>query len=77
MKVVFMGTPEFSVPILRALVENGYEVAGVFTQPDKPKGRGGRVQMTKPDQKDSKRGKTGHLASCLYDFPDRSSVLEH
>ena len=35
-----MGTPEFSVPILRALVENGYEVAGVFTQPDKPKGRG-------------------------------------
>ena len=46
MKVVFMGTPEFSVPILRALVENGYEVAGVFTQPDKPKGRGGKVQMT-------------------------------
>ena len=45
MKVVFMGTPEFSVPILRALVENGYEVAGVFTQPDKPKGRGGKVQM--------------------------------
>ena len=46
MKVVFMGTPDFSVPILRALVENGYEVAGVFTQPDKPKGRGGKVQMT-------------------------------
>mgnify|MGYP001074840522 CR=1 FL=1 len=46
MKVVFMGTPEFSVPILRALVENGYEVAGGFTQPDKPKGRGGKVQMT-------------------------------
>ena len=46
MRVVFMGTPEFSVPILRALVENGYEVAGVFTQPDKPKGRGGKVQMT-------------------------------
>ena len=46
MRVVFMGTPEFSVPILRALVENGYEVVGVFTQPDKPKGRGGKVQMT-------------------------------
>ena len=46
MRVVFMGTPEFSVPILRALVENGYEVAGVFTQPDKPRGRGGKVQMT-------------------------------
>ena len=37
MKVVFMGTPEFSVPILRALVENGYEVAGVFTSRISPR----------------------------------------
>ncbi len=39
-----MGTPEFSVPSLRALAGAGHEVAGVFTQPDKPKGRGGAVQ---------------------------------
>ena len=40
MKTVFMGTPDFAVPPLKALVEAGYEVAAVVTQPDKPKGRG-------------------------------------
>ena len=39
MKVIFMGTPDFSVPTLQALVDAGYEVAGVFTQPDRPVGR--------------------------------------
>ncbi len=38
-KVVFMGTPDFAVPALTALAENGMEVAAVFTQPDKPSGR--------------------------------------
>ncbi len=41
-----MGTPAFAVPPLEALIEAGHEVAGVFTQPDRPKGRGGRVQMS-------------------------------
>ncbi len=40
MKIVFMGTPDFSVPCLKALAENGYDIPAVFTQPDKPKGRG-------------------------------------
>ena len=40
MKVLFMGTPDFAVPTLRALCEGGYEVIGAITQPDKPKGRG-------------------------------------
>ncbi len=39
-RVVFMGTPEFAVPSLDALLDAGYEVAGVFTQPDRPVGRG-------------------------------------
>ncbi|MBQ7540889.1 MAG: methionyl-tRNA formyltransferase [Clostridia bacterium] len=43
MRVVFMGTPEFSVPCLARLLADGYEVVGVFTQPDKPKGRGNQV----------------------------------
>lgn len=38
-----MGTPEFAVPSLKALIREGYEVAGVFTQPDRPKGRGNRL----------------------------------
>lgn len=40
MKVVFMGTPDFAVPALKALCESDHEVCAVFTQPDKPKGRG-------------------------------------
>lgn len=46
MKIVFMGTPDFSVPSLLALIKAGHEVAGVVTQPDKPKGRGKEMQMT-------------------------------
>lgn len=43
MRLVFMGTPEFAVPSLDALVSAGHDVCGVFTQPDKPKGRGMEV----------------------------------
>ena len=46
MRVVFMGTPDFSVPTLQALIDHHYDVVGVFTQPDRPKGRGGKVQMS-------------------------------
>lgn len=46
MRIVFMGTPDFSVPALKALVEAGHQVTAVVTQPDKPKGRGKDVQMT-------------------------------
>lgn len=40
MKIVFMGTPDFAIPALKALIESSYTVSAVFTQPDKPKGRG-------------------------------------
>ena len=43
MRIVFMGTPEFAVPSLKALIREGYEVVGVFTQPDRPKGRGNKL----------------------------------
>lgn len=45
MRIVFMGTPDFAVPSLKALVEAGHEVCGVFTQPDKPKNRGMKLQQ--------------------------------
>lgn len=44
MRVVFMGTPDFAVPTLQALCRSEHQVVGVVTQPDKPKGRGGKVQ---------------------------------
>lgn len=46
MKIVFMGTPEFAASALRAIVEAGYDVAAVVTQPDKPKGRSHQPQMS-------------------------------
>lgn len=46
MNIIFMGTPDFSVPALKALVDKGHRVTAVVTQPDKPKGRGKAVQMT-------------------------------
>ena len=46
MRIVFMGTPEFSVPTLAMLHEDGHDVCAVFTQPDKPRGRGKKLQPT-------------------------------
>ena len=46
MRIVLMGTPNFAVPSLEALIQGGYEVVGVFTQPDRPSGRGNRIQMS-------------------------------
>ena len=45
-KIVFMGTPQFAVPGLRALHENGHEMALVVTQPDRPKGRGRKIRAS-------------------------------
>ena len=50
MKVVFMGTPDFAVPCLEALVQGGYDVTGVVTQPDKPQGR--KMRLTPPPVKE-------------------------
>ena len=49
MNIVFMGTPEFAVPSLRALVREGYRIAAVVTQPDRPKGR--KRELTPPPVK--------------------------
>ena len=46
MKVIFMGTPDFAVGTLKALIASEHEVAAVVTQPDKPKGRGKAMQYT-------------------------------
>jgi methionyl-tRNA formyltransferase len=44
MRVIFLGTPEFAVPSLQALIRSSFEVCAVFTQPDRPAGRGQRPQ---------------------------------
>jgi len=49
LRIVFMGTPGFAMVSLKALVENGYNVVGVITAPDKPAGRG--KKLTESDVK--------------------------
>ena len=46
MRVIFMGTPDFAVGTLEALIQSEHEVIAVVTQPDKPKGRGKAMQFT-------------------------------
>ncbi len=46
LRIVYMGTPDFAVESLRALVEGGYNVVGVITMPDKPAGRGYKIQYS-------------------------------
>ncbi|MDD6766369.1 MAG: methionyl-tRNA formyltransferase, partial [bacterium] len=51
LRIVYMGTPDFAVASLRALVEGGYNVVGVITMPDKPMGRHGSVLQSSPVKK--------------------------
>lgn len=51
MRVIFMGTPDFAVPTLQAVIDAGHELAAVFTQPDKAKGRGKAVVYTPVKEK--------------------------
>ena len=44
MKIIFAGTPEFAVPCLQALLDSEHEICAVYTQPDRPAGRGRKLQ---------------------------------
>lgn len=46
MKIIFMGTPDFGVPVIHEIIENGHEICTVVTQPDRPKGRGKGVAVS-------------------------------
>ena len=46
MRIIFMGTPEFAVPVLESLINSRHEVVEVVTQPDRPKGRGKNMQFS-------------------------------
>ena len=50
MRIIYMGTPDFAIPTLQSLIASEHEVAAVFTQPDKPKGRG--MKLTAPPVKE-------------------------
>lgn len=67
MKIVFMGTPDFSVNALESLIEAGHEVAAVVTQPDKKKGRGEKVQFSPVKEAALKHGLTVYQPNKVRD----------
>ncbi|MBT5541168.1 MAG: methionyl-tRNA formyltransferase, partial [Alphaproteobacteria bacterium] len=71
-RVVFMGTPEFSVPTLSALLENGCDVVAVYTQPPRPVGRGHKMSASSVHKYAEERGLSVHTPVSLKD----SIVLE-
>lgn len=75
MKLVYMGTPDFAVMPLQALVEAGYPVEAVITQPDKPKGRGKELKPTPVKEEAQKHGIAVYQPQKVKD-PDFIKTLE-
>jgi len=65
MRIVFMGTPDFAVPTLAALVEAGHEVIAVYTQPPRPAGRGKQPQSSPVQRAAEARGIAVHCPASL------------
>lgn len=73
--VVFMGTPDFAVGTLKALLDSEYKVQAVFTQPDKPKGRGKSMQMTPVKEVAMEAGIPVHQPSRIRE-PENLEILK-
>ncbi len=75
LRIAFMGTPDFAVPALEALIDNGYEVVCVYTQPPRPKGRGQRVQPSPVHQVAEAHNIPVHTPKSLKKDEDARLVL--
>ena len=73
MKLVFLGTPQFAVPTLESTIKAGHQVAAVFTQPDRPKGRGQKDSMPPVKQAALRLGLPVHQPERIR----RPDVIEH
>lgn len=67
MRILFMGTPDFAVASLKRLVEDGHDVCGVFTQPDKPKNRGHKLAFSPVKEYALSQGLTVYQPTKLRD----------
>jgi methionyl-tRNA formyltransferase len=76
MKLIFMGTPEFAVPSLERLLADGHEVAAVFTQPDKPAGRGKHLHAPPVKTLAIERGITVHQPAKIKTNEEVRAVFE-
>ncbi len=77
MKLVFMGTPDFSVPVLQALVEAGHDVVAVYSQPPRPAGRGKKDRPSAVHKKALDLGLTVHHPTSLRTDQAQSDFASH
>lgn len=76
MRMIFMGTPDFSVPSLQALVDGGHTITSVFTQPDKQRGRGKKVSYSAVKEKALELGLPVYQPETLNDDAVIASIKE-
>lgn len=76
MRILFMGTPDFAVASLRRLVEDGHEICGVFTQPDKPKNRGMKMTFSSVKEFALSQGLTVYQPTKMRDGTALAQVQE-
>lgn len=74
MRLAFMGTSEFAVPSLQGLVSAGHDIPAVFTQPDRPSGRGRKLKMPPVKEKALEAGLTVHQPETLRTPPFRALI---
>lgn len=76
MRLIFMGTPDFAASSLARLIEDGHEIAAVFTQPDKPAGRGKRLQAPPVKELALRHGLAVHQPSKIKTNEEARRVFE-
>ncbi len=75
-KLVFMGTPAFSVPILEGLIESGYEIQAVVTKPDRTVGRKRLITPTPVKEADLKHGNRVLQPEKISGSPEMEEIIE-
>ncbi len=76
MKIIFAGTPEFAVPALDTLLSSGHDLVAVYTQPDRPAGRGRRLQASPVKELAERRGLDIRQPSTLHDHHEQTRLAE-
>jgi methionyl-tRNA formyltransferase len=77
MRIVFMGTPAAAVPTLRRLVDDGHEVVAVWTQPDRPSGRGNKITVSPVKAFAMERGLEVHQPSKIKTAESKALFASH
>jgi methionyl-tRNA formyltransferase len=77
MRIAFMGTPDFAVPTLLALLAGGHEVAAVYTQPPRPAGRGMHERISPVQRHARERGLTVFSPKSLKQVPEQEVFAAH